>query len=112
MFVNKLIIHYGNFFLKNIPRGLKILQFKNNNLCLNINSRDLFSICQFLKKQTNLQYKTLLDIVAIDYPLDVNRFVLVYNFLSLLYNERIFVKCRIKNLSSLTSIRLLFLAAG
>lgn len=112
MFVNKLSIYYGNFFLRSIPRGLNILQFKNNNLVLNIDSFYLFPICLFLKKQTNLQYKTLIDIVAVDYPLDMNRFVLVYNFLSLLYNERIFVKCRIKNLSSLTSISVLFLAAG
>jgi NADH:ubiquinone oxidoreductase subunit C len=72
----------------------------------------LLEVCKFLKKQTHLQYRVLIDIVAIDYPFYKKRFHLVYNFLSVLYNERLFIKCKIQNLKTLCSITSLFSAAG
>jgi NADH:ubiquinone oxidoreductase subunit C len=72
----------------------------------------LLEICNFLKKQTHLQYKILIDIVAVDYPSYKKRFHLIYNLLSVSFNERIFIKCSIQSFKSLYSITSVFSAAG
>merc|ERR1711981_194152 len=39
-----------------------------------------------------MQFKTLIDIIAIDFLNNYNRFEIVYNLLSIRYNLRIFFK--------------------
>lgn len=112
MFINKLTLRYSKSFLQVIPKGLQYIHLKNNTLILGVKSTHLFFVCLFLKKQTQLQYKTLIDIVAVDYPLKRNRFTIIYNFLSTLYNDRLFVKCSLPSLASLSSITSLFSVAG
>lgn len=112
MFIKKLTLRYSKQFLQDIPKGLEYIHLKNNALILGVNPLNLLSVCLFFKKQTQLQYKTLIDIIAVDYPLKERRFTVIYNFLSTLYNERIFLKCTLPGLSSINSISSLFLAAG
>lgn len=64
----------------------------------------LFKLLYILKKNTNLLFKTLIDIICVDYPERINRFELNYNLLSLKYNLRINVKTYIDEISLNDSI--------
>lgn len=72
----------------------------------------MLSLCAFLKKHTNAQFKMLLDIVVIDYPLRKERFEVVYVFLSVHRNSRLVVKCQLTALSALASISQYYSAAS
>ena len=111
MSLNKLSLKFGKFFIANIPKSIKAAIWRNNTLTLTVEEESLLFVCQFLKKQTNLQFKTIIDIVAIDYPFRAKRFSLVYNFLSVQYNERLFIRLNISSLFPVSSLASLFPAS-
>jgi NADH:ubiquinone oxidoreductase subunit C len=56
---------------------------------------DLYYLKQIifvLNKHYNFNYKTFVDLVAVDFPDKMYRFCLSYNLLSYLYGNRIFIK--------------------
>lgn len=63
----------------------------------------LLSFLDFLKNHMNTQYKVLIDITAVDYPSKYNRFEIVYNLLSVQYNNRIIVKTIVDEYSNINS---------
>jgi NADH dehydrogenase (ubiquinone) Fe-S protein 3 len=69
-------------------------------------------ICVFLKNHTNTQFKTLLDIVVVDYPLKKDRFEVIYVFLSIARNSRLLVKSQVSALASISSVTQYYSAAG
>jgi NADH:ubiquinone oxidoreductase subunit C len=73
---------------------------------------NLLPLCIFLKKHTNTQFKTLLDIVVVDYPLRKERFEVIYIFLSISRNTRLLVKSQLSVLSSIPSLTQHYSAAG
>jgi len=58
----------------------------------------------FLYHHTNALYHTVPDITAIDYPEQKNRFEVVYNLLSPLYNTRLRVKTLVDEITPLPSL--------
>jgi len=66
----------------------------------------------FLKNNTLLQFKTLVDIIVIDVPKNSNRFTVIYNLLSSSYNVRFNVVLFIKQLVPLFSIVSLYSSAN
>lgn len=88
-----------DFYLKYIKNILpKFCNFvirkrtKNNELYLILNKEYLFDIAYILKYSTFFQMKSLNDICVVDYPSRFKRFELIYNFISIRYNFRFFVK--------------------
>lgn len=65
----------------------------------------------FLYEHTNTQFKILLDLVVIDYPLRKERFEVVYIFLSTSRNSRLLVKTQLTALSAISSITQYYSAA-
>jgi len=61
-----------------------------------------------LKNNTNMLFKTLIDIVGIDYPERTNRFELNYCLLSLKYNTRLNIKTYIDEITLNQSITKLY----
>lgn len=58
------------------------------SLCLK-NPQDLINLLLFFKLHTMLQFKSLLDIICLDFLKDCGRFILIYHLLSLRFNLRI-----------------------
>lgn len=54
--------------------------------------KDIFVILQFLKDHVNCQYKVLSNLSVVDYPNRDFRFEIVYELLSIRYNERLRLK--------------------
>lgn len=112
MSLNNLSLAYIKFFVLNIPKSIKYIVLKHNFVTIKINPLFLIPVLQFLKKNSHLQFKTLVDIIGVDYPTRKKRFTVIYNLLSVSYNERIFIKCSVSSLMALPSVIPVFSAAG
>lgn len=112
MILNQLLIKYSQYLLKSCYKGIINIYIKHNIITLFIFKKYLVSICNFLKNHTNSQYKTLLDIVIIDYPLREERFEVIYLLLSTTRNARLVLKTRLTALSSIFSITNLYSVAS
>ena len=82
-------------------------RIKHNHIYLNIENTYLLDVILFLKTNSETRFRQLIDITAVDYPQNENRFKLVYFLLSHENNHRIIINLTIKEneiVSSLTSI--------
>ena len=69
--------------------------------------KDLIDVTLFLKTNENTKFRQLIDITVVDYPEKIQRFKVVYLFLSHEFNHRIILSYLINEnevISSLTSI--------
>lgn len=69
-------------------------------------------VITFLKDHTNAQFDNISDITAVDVPTRLNRFEIVYNFLSIRYNSRIRVKTYTDEMTPIDSICEIFKGAN
>tara|TARA_Y100000992_G_scaffold292050_1_gene249118 strand:- start:711 stop:1301 length:591 start_codon:yes stop_codon:yes gene_type:complete len=80
---------------------------KHNELKLLIDNQDLHNVILFIKNDSRIKFRQLIDITAVDYPENENRFKLIYFLLSHENNLRINIEFYIKEndlVSSITSI--------
>ena len=87
-------------------------EVKHNQLYILIDKDDLIDVTLFLKTNKNTKFRQLIDITAIDYPEQNQRFKLVYLFLSHENNKRIKVDFFIKENNPVTSITSIFPSAN
>ena len=58
-------------------------KIKHKQLYLNIDRQDILEVILFLKTNNLTKFRQLIDITAVDYPENENRFKLIYLLLSL-----------------------------
>ena len=86
---------------------IKKTELKHNQIYIEINKEDLIDVILFLKTDKNTKFRQLIDITAVDYPENVERFKIVYMFLSHEFNQRVILSYFISEnevVPSLTSI--------
>ena len=86
---------------------IKKSEIKHDQLYIYIDSKDLIDVTLFLKTSENTKFRQLIDITAVDYPENSQRFKVVYLFLSHEFNQRIILSYLINEneiIPSLTSI--------
>jgi NADH-quinone oxidoreductase subunit C len=86
---------------------IKKSEIRHDQLYINIDSKDLINVTLFIKSNKNTKFRQLIDITAVDYPEDSQRFKVVYLFLSHEFNQRIILSYFISEnevIPSLTSI--------
>ena len=91
---------------------LKKSSIKHNQLFLEINNEDLIDVCLFLKNNRDTKFRQLIDITVVDYPEKVQRFKIVYFFLSHEFNQRIILSYRINENEVINSLTTIFPAAN
>ncbi len=82
-------------------------EIKHNQIYIEIDKDDIIDVALFLKTNQDTKFRQLIDITAVDYPENNQRFELVYLFLSHEFNQRLIVKYPIAEnevISSLTNI--------
>ena len=84
---------------------------EKNELNINAKLHDIPKLILFLKDNPSISMETLIDITAVDFPNDENRFLVVYNLLSISRNLRIKVKTRISEETFVPSITEIFPSA-
>ena len=80
---------------------------KHNQIYIEIDKDDLLDVTLFIKTNKDTKFRQLIDITAVDYPEQAQRFKIVYLFLSHEFNQRIILSYYINEneiISSLTSI--------
>ena len=76
----------------------------NNELSLVINPSSILKFVEFLMVDNECQFSTLIDITAVDYPEKLERFTVVYHFLSMSQNQRIRISASITEVEVVPSI--------
>ena len=82
-------------------------EIRHKQLYLYIDSEDLIDVTLFIKSNENTKFRQLIDITVVDYPENIQRFKVVYLFLSHEFNQRIILSYLISEnevIPSLTSI--------
>jgi NADH-quinone oxidoreductase subunit C len=86
---------------------IKKTEIRHDQLYINIDNKDLIDVTLFIKSNENTKFRQLIDITVVDHPEDIQRFKVVYLFLSHEFNQRIILSYLISEnevISSLTSI--------
>ena len=86
---------------------IKKSEIRHDQLYLSIESEDLIDVTLFIKSNEKTKFRQLIDITVVDYPEDIQRFKVVYLFLSHEFNQRIILSYLISEnevIPSLTSI--------
>jgi NADH/F420H2 dehydrogenase subunit C len=98
----------------NIFESLPLLSYKReglDNIIASCLSKDLLSILSFLRDSSLTQYKILTSISVVDYPERLNRFEIVYEFLTM-FNSRFRLKIYVNEKTSVPSITTLYPCAN
>ena len=76
----------------------------HDSIYLNIDHDELIDVVIFLKTNKETKFRQLIEITAVDYPENENRFKMVYLLLSHEYNKRIIIEYSMKEKDIITSI--------
>lgn len=105
---------FKNYILQNITQGVKadaeILH--GDELVLYVPAKNICQVLVFLRDDARCQFKVLTDICGVDYPAREKRFEVVYNLLSLKYNNRMRVKVAAGEEDLVPTVTQVFSAAG
>jgi NADH:ubiquinone oxidoreductase subunit C len=101
-----------SYFFVLCSNKVKNISVKNLNVELEVDKKNLISLIAILKYHSALNFDVLTDISSIDKFGKKYRFVIFYNFFSLLNNLRIFVVCQTKEGSPINSLVDLFCSSS
>ena len=101
---------------KTVNSGLtttvKKSQINFDQLFIDVEVEDIISTILFLKTNEKCKFKQLIDITAVDYPQEENRFKIVYLLLSHENNLRIVINIKINEKTVVPSITKIFPSAN
>ena len=84
----------------------------HDQLYIEIDKEDLIDVILFLKTDKDTKFRQLIDITAVDYPEQSERFKLVYLFLSHEFNQRIVLSYFVNENEVINSVTSIFSAAN
>jgi NADH-quinone oxidoreductase subunit C len=86
----------GVYIQNRLASELKLeMDVVHDMLVFRTSAHNITQVLSFLRDDARCQFKALMDITAVDYPLLEKRFEIVYNLLSIRYNHRIIVKIKV-----------------
>ena len=91
---------------------IKKSEIKHEQLFLNIENKDLIDVSLFLKSNKDTKFRQLIDMTIVDYPENIQRFKVVYLFLSHEFNQRIILSYLINENEVITSLTSVYPAAN
>jgi NADH-quinone oxidoreductase subunit C len=80
-------------------------------LVLHAGKEEILPLLHFLRDDTRLQAKILIDVFAVDYPDRVSRFEVIYNLLSIANNLRVLVKVALSEGEEIATVSTAFSTA-
>ena len=91
---------------------IKKSEIRHDQLYINIDSEDLIDVTLFIKSNENTKFRQLIDITVVDYPENIQRFKVVYLFLSHEFNQRIILSYLINENEIIPSLTPIYPAAN
>lgn len=104
--------NFLKFLIKTIPKWIQYCVSRKDEIVIYIYPQYIIPMFYFLRDNSNTQFKTLIDITAVDYPSRILRFEIVYNLLSIQYNSRIRIKSCIDEINPVYSVTEIYASAG
>jgi len=106
------LLEFGQFVADSLPSYVQFVQVSHGvELEVLICPEGVIPVLTFLRDHTNAQFKQLIDVTAVDWPSRPYRFEVVYNLLSIQFNQRIRVKTYTDEVTPIDSAVPLFLSA-
>ena len=87
-------------------------EIKHNQLYIDINKENIIDVILFLKTNKDTKFRQLIDITAVDFPEESQRFKLVYLLLSHEFNQRIILSYKVNENEIVNSLVSIFPAAN
>ncbi len=87
------------------PDALQSSDIAHGELTLQVSPSHLEDLVEFLRSDPSCRFTSLVDITAIDHPSRVERFDVVYHFLSMYQNHRIRLKMAVRETDMVPSIQ-------
>jgi NADH-quinone oxidoreductase subunit C len=72
-------------------------EIKNDTVILHSSAENIVNLLTILRDDEQAMFKQLIDLTAVDYPERTKRFEVVYQLLSLKYNQRLCVKVNLED---------------
>ncbi len=91
---------------------IKLSKIKHNQLYIDIDCNDIIDVIVFLKNNSSTKFRQLIDITAVDFLQEKERFKIVYLLLSHEYNNRIILSYSINENEVIPSITEIFPSAN
>jgi len=91
---------------------IKKTEIRHEQLYINIDNEDLIDVTLFIKSNENTKFRQLMDVTVVDYPENVQRFKVVYLFLSHEFNQRIILSYLISENEVIPSLTPIYPAAN
>jgi len=91
---------------------IKSSEIRHDQLYLKIDSEDIIDVSLFIKSNKDTKFRQLIDITVVDYPENIQRFKIVYLFLSHEFNQRIILSYLINENELIESLTSIFPAAN
>ncbi|AVX04558.1 NADH-quinone oxidoreductase subunit C [Maritalea myrionectae] len=84
----------GDYISAKLPEAVQSVEGNFGELTLNIAADSIVDVARLLRDDSQCQFSCIIDICGVDYPQRVERFDVVYHFLSPTQNLRIRVKLK------------------
>jgi len=95
----------GQSLIRLLPQGVSHFTISpSGEITIVVFASEIVAVLTFLRDHTSLQCKVLADITAIDYPNRSPRFDVVYQLLSIRFNQRIKVKVLVDEQTPIESV--------
>ena len=91
---------------------IKKTQIKHDQLYVEIEKDDLIDVSLFIKTNKDTKFRQLIDVTVVDYPDQIQRFKIVYLFLSHEFNQRLILYYFINENELISSLTPIFPAAN
>jgi NADH dehydrogenase (ubiquinone) Fe-S protein 3 len=106
------MIKLATFIQQSLPKYIQSTSLVKDELTIKVSPSGLIPTMYFLKYSSPLLFSQVVDICGVDYPTRQHRFEIVYNLLSIRYNNRIRVKTYASEVSPVPSITSLYSGAN
>lgn len=86
--------------------GDKLIEHKVqcDQLTITVSREDICKVLLILRDHSSFSFETLIDVTAVDYPDDEERFEVIYNLLSISQNHRLRIKIKVSEETPVPSV--------
>jgi len=103
---------FSNLILSNSPKNLFLLVKDDIQYKAHMSLKNILKLIYFFLNNTDIQLKFFSDLLSIDFPIFLLRFMSVYNIISMVYNIRFILKTTLNLNNSIDSITNFYVCAS
>lgn len=103
---------FGKSMFQMVPKFIDSIHVEKGEMSIVVPPQYVREMLIFLRDHSNSQFKSLVEITAVDYPDREKRFEVVYMLLSVKYNSRLLVKTYLDEMTPIDSVTSVYNSAN